>query len=133
MNTWLWHVLMKISDSLRKQLVNLARKAETRSAAWTQDSPTDWRPQTVRKPGVSADRYFTDQTAWDWIANQLESGCEVFEVELRKPRGKKGYVLESLLDPSEPPLYVKLELQSRKVIGRSFHYSYKPITRIKKL
>ena len=88
--------------------------------------PTQWQPQQVRDPeepegGLSP--YFTDGGAWDLIADKLEAGHDVEVVELRKPRGSKGYVMKIRLGPSEPLLYVKLQLGSGTVIGRSFHYS----------
>ncbi len=39
------------------------------------------------------------------------------------PRGSKGYVMKIDLGLGLPKLYVKLQLVSKKVIGRSFHYS----------
>ena len=44
-------------------------------------------------------------------------------MELHQPKGAKGYVMLIDLGPTEPKLYVKLELRSGKIIGRSFHYS----------
>lgn len=66
---------------------------------------------------------FTRATAWDLIASALESGHDVETIELRKPPGAKGYVMRIDLEPGKPQLYVKLELGSGKIIGRSFHYS----------
>ena len=42
---------------------------------------------------------------------------------LDRPPGKTGYVLKIDLNPGRPQLYVKLELGSGVVIGRSFHES----------
>lgn len=47
----------------------------------------------------------------------------VEEVALRKPAGKTGYVMNIQLEAGSPPLYVKLELGSGTIFGRSFHYS----------
>ena len=44
-------------------------------------------------------------------------------VTLRKPEGAKGYVMKIEIEPDAPLLYVKLQLGSGKIIGRSFHYS----------
>ena len=44
-------------------------------------------------------------------------------IELREPQGAKGYVMRIDLGSGLPELYVKLQLTSAKVIGRSFHYS----------
>lgn len=66
---------------------------------------------------------FTRATAWDLIASELESGHDIETIELRNPPGAKGYVMRIDLEPGKPQLYVKLELGSGKIIGRSFHYS----------
>ena len=45
-------------------------------------------------------------------------------MELQKPKGATGYVMQIRLDSSPSPLlYVKLELHRGWIIGRSFHYS----------
>ena len=77
----------------------------------------------------SLDSHFTSGGAWEFIATKLEEGHSVEVVELQKPPGKKGYVMKIDLDPGDQPLYVKLQLGSGKVIGRSFHYSIHPRAR----
>ena len=69
------------------------------------------------------DEWFTDAAAWELIAAKLEEGHPVKVVSLRKPPGRKGYVMNISLSSDDPPVYVKLQLGSGKVIGRSFHYS----------
>ena len=69
------------------------------------------------------ERNFTEFSAWNLIADELEAGCDVRVIELEKPPGNLGYVLEIELEATEPPLYVKLELGSGIIFGRSFHYS----------
>ena len=71
----------------------------------------------------SIDTHFTDSTAWEFIARRLECGEDVEVIELDKPKGAKGYVMTIALQPGVPALYVKLQLGSGKIIGRSFHYS----------
>ena len=68
---------------------------------------------------------FTDIAAWDLIAAKLEEGHPVETIELNRPPGKTGYVMKIDLGP-ERPVYVKLQLAGKKVIGRSFHYSERP-------
>lgn len=53
----------------------------------------------------------------------MDAGHDVDVVELRKPPGAKGYVMKIDLGRDVPPLYVKLQLRRRQVVGRSFHYS----------
>lgn len=113
---------MNIDAETRRQLAQRARYAGTRTTAFSPDEPTDWRPSTVRRPGGFWP-YFTEVAAWELIADKLEEGHEVEEVELRKPRGAKGYVMKIDLAPGLRTLYVKLQLRGRQVVGRSFHDS----------
>ena len=112
-----------IDEATRRQLVDRARRQRSRTAAFTRDRPTDWRPTEVRNPNGVLDPYFTDSTAWDLIASRLEAGEEVEVIELQQPAGTKGYVMKIDLGLDVPELYVKLQLGASQVIGRSFHYS----------
>ena len=87
------------------------------------DRPTDWRPGQVRNPHGLLDTHFTDEAAWELIASRLEDDHPVEVMELRKPAGATGYVMKVEIEPGQPRLYVKLQLGSGKIIGRSFHYS----------
>ncbi len=111
------------SDSTRNQLALLARRADARVTAFSKERPTDWRPQQVRNPNGVLDAYFTEAAAWELVAARLEDGHPVETVTLRKPKGATGYVMKIDLEPGWPRLYVKLQLGSGKIIGRSFHYS----------
>ncbi len=112
-----------IDEAVRRQLIVLARNNRTRSSEFTQQRPTEWRPNEVRNLKGVLDRYFTNETAWKLIATRLKRGQEVTAIELDQPKGKTGYVMLIDLEPNVPCLYVKLELGSGKVFGRSFHYS----------
>ena len=59
------------------------------------------------------------------IAELLDGGHPLEEIILYKPPGKRAYVMHVELVVGQPKLYIKLELRSGKVIGRSFHYSYR--------
>lgn len=113
---------MSIDDSIRHQLVILVRRG-ARSSEFTSGRPTDWRPGDVPNPDGVLLPYFDDASAWELIASRLESGHEVETVILDRPPGKTGYVMKVDLDPKRPRIYVKLELGSGEVIGRSFHDS----------
>lgn len=80
----------------------------------------------MRNPYGVLNTHFTDQSAWEFIACKIDSGERVEVIELRKPKGAKGYVMLIDLEPDLPQLYVKLQLGSGKIIGRSFHYSERP-------
>lgn len=91
--------------------------------AFSRQLPTDWRPGQVRNPDGVLDTHFTDATAWELIAARIEDGHLIETVDLHKPQGAKGYVMLIDIEADRPQLYVKLQLGSGKVIGRSFHYS----------
>lgn len=69
------------------------------------------------------DTHFTDAAAWELIAARIEQGHPIETVNLHTPQGTKGYVMLIDIEADRPQLYVKLQLGSGKVIGRSFHYS----------
>ena len=104
-------------------MVLLARRPRSRTTLFSPCEPTDWRPTQVRDPSGGFSPYFTDAAAWQLIADKLEEGHEVEEVELQRPPGAKGYVMKIELGQNTPTPYVKLQLRPRQVVGRSFHYS----------
>ena len=112
-----------VDDATRRQLTVLARRSRSRITEFRRDRPTDWRPGEIRNPGGLLATHFTDPSAWEFIASKLESGEHVKVIELEQPEGAKGYVMTVDMGPDVPALYVKLQLGSGKIIGRSFHYS----------
>lgn len=113
---------MSIDRSIRDQLVSLVRRG-ARTSEFTRERPTDWRPGEVPNPEGLVLPHFDEKSAWDLIASRLESGHAVETVTLNQPPGKTGYVMKVDLNPGRPPVYVKLQLGSGVVIGRSFHES----------
>ena len=112
-----------ISKAIRHELVVLARRSNSRSARFRRDRPTDWRPHEVRNPSGGLATHFTDPSAWELIASRLEQGEPVEVIELHTPKGAKGYVMKIHLGRDVPLLYVKLQIGSGRIFGRSFHYS----------
>lgn len=115
---------MSIDKSIRHQLITLADRKTARVVDWSPERPTDWRPHSVRNPDGIFDTHFSDAAAWDLIVSQLFADCEVETIILEKPPGATGYVMLIELEPGRP-IYIKLQLGSGKIIGRSFHYSEK--------
>ena len=115
--------MMELDAATRHQLAVLARRRQARTTAFRADRPTDWRPGQVRNPDGILDTHFTDAAAWELIASKLENNHLVKILELRKPAGARGYVMTIDIEPGQPQLYVKLQLGSGMIIGRSFHYS----------
>lgn len=108
-------------ESIRQELVRLARRKECRIEVWTRERPTEWNPDQVVSP--ESGMPFTKAGAWEFVAQTLESGHPLKEVEMRQPPNEKGYVFEVDLGPRSPKLYVKVQLTRGRIIGRSFHYS----------
>ena len=118
-----WAPLVSIDDSTRHQLVVLARRKHARVVEFRPDRPIEWRPREVRNPSALFDTQFAEAAAWELIASQLESGHPVDSLDLQKPPGATAYVMLIELESDKPPLYVKFQLGSGKIIARSFHYS----------
>lgn len=112
-----------IDSGTKHELITLARRSRARITEFRRDRPTEWRPQEVRNPDGLIAPYFTDGDAWEFIASRLEGGEYVHPMELDTPRGAIGYVMMIDVEPTMPLVYIKLQLGSGKIIGRSFHYS----------
>jgi hypothetical protein len=109
--------------SMCNQLRRLCLRRATRQTTFTKDRPSDWRPQSVVDPRPDAGgAVFTDAGAWDYIVELLDAGQPVSTITLDQPRGRTGFVMK--VDcPDGRQLYIKLQLGTGMVIGRSFHYS----------
>ena len=113
---------MAIDDAIRRELAVLARRSKARVVEFSSNRPSDWRPHSVRNPRSRLDNTFTDVSAWEFIADHLEAGHEIEEVRLEHPPGKVGYVMKIQVDIDLPRVYIKLELGSGAIFGRSFHF-----------
>ncbi|MCJ8322773.1 MAG: hypothetical protein HRU29_01700 [Rhizobiales bacterium] len=86
--------------------------------------PTNWVPQTVKRSDGFED-YHTHYSARQLLEDELSKGVEVFEMSLDHPPNGTGYYFEIPIKDSVEKLYVKFEIVSGCVIGRSFHISEK--------
>lgn len=109
-----------IDEDVRRHMVVLIRRGRYDSS-FSRQRPTKWQPTRVRNPEGGVDQCFTDETAWAFVADRLEQGEHVRILELKKPRGRTGYVMTIDIGSDVPELYVKLELVQARVWGRSFH------------
>ena len=116
---------MVIDEETRRQLAVRARSTKTRSSEFRPGRPTDWRPEQVHNPAGVLGPWFSDSAAWDLIATKLEEGHPVETLELTQPRGRTGYVMKIDVG-QERLLYVKVQFEGKRIIGRSFHYSEHP-------
>ncbi len=109
-----------VPQPIRREAALLARRKKARSTQFTPEAPCEWRPQTVTNPADG--NPFTPDGAWEFIADQLENEKQIVRyVELRKPPGKKAIVM--IVAQSDGDVYIKVQLGSGAIKGRSFHYS----------
>jgi hypothetical protein len=106
--------------SIRRDLKHLCRSRGTRTSEFSPSRPCQWQPFHTLVPGT--DDVFTGDGAWQFVADLLDAGHPLKEVLLKKPPGKRGYVMEVEVQ-GRRPLYIKLQLGSGQVWGRSFHDS----------
>lgn len=114
-----------IDPQIRRQIIARCRSRRTRGSSFTPDAPTRWQPRALRDPR-SPEAYFTDDSAWEYIAQCLEKGCRVETIMLDHPPGKKGFVFKVPGYGPVQAIYVKLKLGSDKILGRSFHEDQPP-------
>ena len=82
--------------------------------------PTHWNPTNVLHPQTGDP--FTPDGAWEFVRQLLVGGADVETIVLDKPPGRTGYIIKTA-GRGDEEIYIKLELGSGKVIGRSFHPS----------
>lgn len=80
--------------------------------------PTFWNTGEVYDPRTGEP--YTKDGAWDRVVQELGNGCVLSAVALDKPPGKTGYTFK-FEDAKGQPIYVKLQMLSGEVRGRSFH------------
>jgi len=110
-----------IDENIRREIVVLARRPRARRAEFTPSRPTKWRPEEVVDPETEME--FSEPSAWRFIADCAERGDDIETVRLDKPAGRTAYVMKIQLRSNRPHLYVKVELRSGRILGRSFHES----------
>jgi hypothetical protein len=109
---------VSVPDNIRNELIRLCSSQRTRDATWTKEAPTKWNPSEAYDP--ESDEPYTPAGAWQRIVEELTAGCTLAELIMDKPPGKKGYVFH-FQDARGERIYVKLQLVSGGVRGRSFH------------
>jgi hypothetical protein len=103
-------------------LAQRCRSRGTRTAEFTKQAPTKFAPASLRDPRSPAD-CFTQESAWLFMAEQIDAGIEIEIIDLDFPIGKKGYVMRVPGCPPVKRIYIKLQLLSKHVLCRSFHES----------
>jgi hypothetical protein len=110
-----------VAESIRRQLIVLARRPRARIVPRTSQIPCRWRPGLVNNP--ESRMPFTEAGAWQFFADRVEEGLPLESMSLDKPLNAVGYVMLISLELTLPPLYIKVQLAGDRILGRSFHYS----------
>lgn len=109
-------------DWVRAEIVRRARNKNLRTVEFTPDRPSHWSPRQVMTPEFGLP--FTDVAAWQFIAEQAESGAKIEVIPLENPPGSVGYVMTAVGGNGKADIYIKIELGGDGgILGRSFHYS----------
>ncbi len=111
-------------ESIRKSLAQLCRNKNLRITGRNFDVANYWEPYRVKDPDTHM--YFTDDGAWDFIADALESGAKLRCI---KPTTEfpdyAYYIIEQIDEKTEVYMKVMLKQKLGKVVGVSFHYGEK--------
>lgn len=108
---------MSIPPNIRQELIRLASKGATRKAVFTSKAPTKWHPDQAYDPKTNEP--YTRDAAWERVRAELV-GCDLKTLIMKRPPGKTGYWFQ-FHDAKGTKIYVKLQLGSGFVLGRSFH------------
>ena len=104
----------------RSELIRRAESRKTRRSSFTPGAPTKWHPTSLYNPADGEP--FTPDNCWGFIAEKIAAGAPIEVIVLKHPPGKRGFVM-LLEGHGGITIYVKLQLQSEIVLGRSFHES----------
>ena len=111
-------VPVPLTVALRREMANMCASKRTRSEAFSTAQPTEWRPTDAIDPTTKAP--CTSSAAWSLVEQYVRGNGPIIPVLLKKPPGRTGYTFH-LRDGDGNRIYVKLQIGSGKVFGRSFH------------
>ena len=106
-------------ETFRHQLAVLCRGRRSRRMGF----PRHWNAGCMSSAATGM--RFTDDEAWHFIADRIEEGHEIQVIDMDDKPGTHGFVLLVDVEGHDQPLYIKVQLGSGVVIGRSFHWSTK--------
>lgn len=110
--------MVNVSDNIRQELLRLCKESRSRTSVFSRKAPTHWVPWELYDPQTG--EAFTADGAWVFIERALADGCLLQSIELDRPKGKTGYWFHGE-DARGTRIYIKLQLGSGMIIGRSFH------------
>lgn len=106
---------------LRNQMAELARIPRCREVPFHRCMHSHFAPAVIENPKTGMP--FTESSAWELIANLLESEHPFNEMVLDEPRGVGA--LKTLVDLGDgfnrQRVYIKIHLYKGKICCRSFH------------
>ena len=113
--TWFRSLAFLNEDARRRvELTRLARDRRHRLTKSTPARPSRWQPASVCNPDDRNKRVSPTTALGKLVASKLEIGHRIQIMELQKPKGATGYVMQIRLDSSPSPLlYVKAGAPSR--------------------
>ncbi|RYG99857.1 MAG: hypothetical protein EON58_02470 [Alphaproteobacteria bacterium] len=111
----------RLPPELRAEFIEWARIKRRRFVTHSDKYPSPWHPTAITNPVTRT--VFTEVGAWEWIAELLEAGIDVWATKMDKPPGIIGwyFTAPSAYPPGE--IYVKFHRCGNQLRGRSFHYS----------
>ena len=109
---------MTVPANILQELIRLSAREATRRSEFSKKAPTKWNPGEAIDP--RSGQPYTPVAAWDRVHAELVAGCNLKKIPLDKPPGKFGYTFH-FLDGANKRVYVKLQIGSGLVMGRSFH------------
>lgn len=105
---------------IRAEIASLARRKDKRVRISSPEMPCVWKPYDVQtEHGLP----FTEEGAWQFIADCVENNTPITQINLEKPPGEIGYVMLVSIKDAHARLYIKIQLWKGSIVGRSFHYS----------
>lgn len=115
-----------MNDDTLRQLIASCRRSRDRYVGKISDGlPSDWGPHKVLNPDMPPNYYFSDESAWEFIAEKLASGHPFEVIPLRVPPGAVAIEMKVAIKGYVKHLYIKVQIGHKNMaIGRSFHISH---------
>lgn len=113
------HLTIPMHHDTLRQLAKNCRRKDCRFLGF----PRDWNPGIIEHPNLKG-FFLTDSSAWDLIADLIESNHPYEDFYFNEPLGAVGILMKFKIFPDKPPIYIKVQIgANNRAIGRSFHYS----------
>lgn len=112
-------------DTLRQVIASCRRSRDRYVGKSSDGSPSDWCPHKVLNPDMPPKYHFSEEAAWEFIADKLASGHAYEVIQMRVPPGAVAIEMKVAIKGYDKHLYIKVQVGHRNTaIGRSFHISH---------